>query len=172
MMGLYVLFIVAVWFVIVCAIAIFVARKLSGGWRRIPVGVLTAAVLFPLPLIDEIVGGAQFKRLCEVNSTIHIDRENAKGKVVYLADVPQRYIKGAWISIRELDWRFVDVKTGQTIISYSTFDAGPGSLHVSEGPLLFRGYCAPGGRVNQKELLRELGVTLVERSDVDGRKPK
>jgi hypothetical protein len=164
MMGLYLLFIVAVWIVVVSMIAIFAARKLSVGRWRVPVGVLAAAVLFPLPMIDEIVGGVQFKWLCEVHSTINVNRETAKGRVVYSAPA-RRNIEGSWIPIVELESRFVDAKTGENVISYSSFQASHGVFHLSEGPLLFRGYCAPGGRVNQRELLKDLGVTLIDRSD-------
>lgn len=170
MIGLYVLFLVVVWFVVVCVIVTVSVRKLPLGRWRAPVGLLAGAILFPLPMIDEIVGGIQFKRLCEDNAAIWVDRKSARGRVVFRADIPRQQIKGTWIPVVKTEWQFVDVKSGETVVSYSTFDAGPGFFRISGGPLLFRGYCAPGGHVNPRQLLDDLGVRRVERPTVEGGK--
>ena len=170
MIGLYVLLLLAAWFIAVCVVVTLTARKLVPKPWRILVGVVAVVVLFPLPLIDEIVGGVQFAHLCDENAKIKVDRNSARGRVVYRADVPPQRIKGTWVPVLETKWRFVDARSGETVVSYSTFDAGPGLLHVSGGPLLFKGYCDPGGHVNPRKLLDELGVSRVERSEIKGSK--
>lgn len=170
MIGLYVLLLLAAWFIAVCVVVTLVARKLVPKPWRVLVGVVAVVALFPLPLIDEIVGGVQFARLCNENAQIVVDRDSARGRVVYRADVPQKRIKGTWVPVLETKWLFIDAKTGEIVVSYSTFDAGPGFLHISGGPLLFKGYCAPGGHVNPGKLLDKLGVRRVERSEMKGSK--
>jgi hypothetical protein len=126
--------------------------------------------LVPLPLIDEIVAKGQFERLCEVNATTSVNRESARGKAVYLADVPDVEIKDAWVRIILQPRRFVDVNTGETVVSYSTLVAEGGRLvqilGISEGntPLTFKSWCKPKDQRNVDELFRDLQITVLRRS--------
>ncbi len=162
-MGLLTLFLATVWFVAVIVFATFIARKLSLGVWRIPVGVLLATVLYPLPLVDEIVGGMQFKRLCEENETIYVS-PTAKGRTAYLAETPLQEVKGPWVRVTRNEWRYADAKTGETVIRFNTLTAGHGFFHIGESPLTFHSYCAPRSRrPSSSNLLEEFGVTVVER---------
>jgi hypothetical protein len=151
MTGLFLLAIVGIWFYITIKIIRFITGNLPEIWWRPVVGVGLFVLILPLPLVDEIVGGRQFEQLCKENSTIHVDRVSAAGKTVYLAELPDTQIDGAWVPIRKQPWTFVDVTTGETIISYNIFYATGGrlirTLGISEGnvPLTFKGSCAPTG---------------------------
>jgi hypothetical protein len=162
MLGPYVLFLAIVWFAVACGIAIYVASRLPAGGWRVLVGVLAAALLFPLPLVDDIVGGVQFGRLCEENSAIHIDRKSAAGRTVYLADVRRRDVDGTWVHVVLTEWLFVDAKTGEIVVRYNTLAAGPGVVHFGGAPLTFKGSCAPAGRPASVETFRPFGINYVE----------
>ena len=59
----------------------FDSRMPKPPWRQV-VKVLLFAVLFPLPLLDEIVGGRQFAKLCEAN-VVTVNRDTARGRTIY-----------------------------------------------------------------------------------------
>ena len=167
MLALYLLLVATVWFIVSVTVAILIARKLPVGRWRVALAFALAILLVTLPFDDQIVGGMQFRKLCEDNSFITVEREKAKGRTVYLADTPMRQVRGMWLRVAEKEWRFVDVSNGETVVSYREFHAGPRLLHVA--PMLVDDHCAPGGRVNNMKLLRELGVTEVDRRAVGAR---
>jgi len=160
MIALYILFLVAFWIIVSIAAAIVIARKLPSRRWRVGGGIALAAVLITLPFDDQIVGGFQFRKLCEENSIIKVDRDKAKGRTVYVADRPLKEVDGTWVRVVEKDWTFLDVNTRETILSYRTFEARPRFIRV---PLWFDSYCEPGGQLDQKKLLDEMGMTLVDR---------
>ena len=169
MTGIFFLGAVGLWLVIALFISVFVARKLSTSPWHLPLTAIMFLALAPLPLIDEIVGGMQFKQLCEEHSTIQVNRSVPAGTNIYLRDVPDIKIEDLWVPVRLQPWRFLDAVTGEPIISYDILYATGGSfirmLGISEGsvPLTFKDSCAPGGRVDIVKLLSELRVTQIDR---------
>jgi|SRR6266850_8601886 len=158
MIGLFVLFLAIVWLIVSIALAIYVTRKLPPRWWRVPVGVLLAVVLYPLPVIDSIVGRMQFERLCRENSAIHVDAK-AAGRTVYLAEARKTLVKGTWVPVVLTEWRFVDANTGETVVTYSTLVAGGGFFRLGDGSA---GSCAPKDQPASAESFRTLGITYIE----------
>ena len=171
MMGIALLAFATVWLAAVVAIAAFVARRVSVGAWRIPVGLVLAIALFPLPLIDDIIGGIQFRKLCEGNQSIYI-LPNAKGRSVYLADVPIQEVKGLLVRVTSTEWRYVDVNTNETVVRYNTLTAGRGFFRLGEAPLTFSPWCEPGGQVDPVKLTTDLGITQIQRSELKTRAKK
>lgn len=173
MTGILLLFVIVIWLAIVIWLSKIITKKLPTTWWRIPVGLVIFAVLLPLPLIDEIVGGRQFERLCKENSTIQVDRATAVGKTVYLAQTPDLEIKGTWVRVVIQPRRFVDATTGETVISFNDLIAVGGrfirTLGISEGsmPLTFKGWCQPGDQYALEKLVKELNITLIRRPEKD-----
>ena len=169
--GLIFFAVIGIWFFIVLALIIWLAKKLPEKWWRIPLSFLVFVVFLILPIVDEIVGGWQFQRLCEVNSTINFDKETADGRTVYLAETSDVGIKNMWVHITLKPWRFLDVATDDLIISYNTLKANNsfvGKFMSQEGvPILFKGWCEPGGIVDPIKLFESLGVIYVERSTLN-----
>lgn len=171
MTGIYLLFVAAIWLALVIWLSKFVARKLPMATWRIPVAAAIFAVLLPLPLVDEIVGGRQFAQLCKENSTIHVDRVTAVGKTVYLAQAPDVEIKGTWVRVVLQPRRFVEATTGETVVSFNDLIAVGGRfirvLGISEGgmPLTFRGWCHPGDQYALEQLFKELKISVVRRPE-------
>lgn len=171
MTGLFLLGVAGLWLVAALFISVLVARKLPKRPWRLPLTAIMFLALFPLPLVDEVVGGIQFKQLCKQHSTIQVDRAKAAGRTVYLLDLPQTNIEGPWVPVKLYPWRFVDAVTKEIIVSYDVLYAEGGRLFPGfdsgHEPLTFKGICAPGGgvRVDNGKLLSELGVTRIERPD-------
>lgn len=173
MTGIYLFLVAAIWVTFVISLSKIITRRLPMATWRIPVAMLIFAALLPLPLIDEIVGGRQFEQLCKDNSTIQVDRVTAVGKTVYLARTTDVEIKGTWLRFVLKPWRFVDVATGEPVVSYNTVMADGGrfirALGISEGgvPLTFKGGCEPGGVVDSLKLFNELHITQIQRSKLN-----
>lgn len=164
--GLILFTVLGIWFLIVLALTSWIAKKLPQRWWKIPLRILIFVVLLILPVIDEIVGGWQFKRLCEANADIQVDKEAAIGKTVYYQSQASIEIKGTWVHIVLQPWRFVDSITGEQIISYNTLLAGGGLFfkNFSQGgvPLLFNGTCVPKNRPGSVETFKAFGIKYIE----------
>ena len=122
----------------------FDSRMPKPPWRQV-VKVLLFAVLFPLPLIDEIVGGRQFAKLCEAN-VVRIDKEAARGRTVYKErSKGQISIAGTWIKVWQSPFRYVDALTGDLVASFDQLHAEGGHLFPGfdsgPDPLTFKGEC-------------------------------
>lgn len=162
MIGLYLLFLLGIWTVLVAWLSVKIAKRLPvPKWRPL-VGIILFAILLPFPFIDELIGKWQFERLCQENSTIYI-APDAKGRTVYLASgTPEEAVKGTWgVPIWIRQWRHVDTTTGETIVSYNSLRASRGwfvrqFLSFMGGPMLFKGSCRPSN-VNV-EMLNKSGV--------------
>lgn len=173
MTGLLLIVVVAIWI----AIVIWLARKFVSflpdrSWRRfVQLGVFV--MLFPLPLVDEIVGGWQFARLCKQHGTIQVDREKVKGATIYYVPTDSVDIKGLWLPVRHQAWRHVYKSTGAMAMQYDSFHATGGwlirTLRISEGnvPLLFRDSCYP--QENPVALMKSLDVTTLDRPPEDSK---
>ena len=174
MTGLLLLSVAAIWLTLVIWLRNVIAKQLPAAWWRAPMRLLIFAVLLPLPVLDEIVGGWQFKQLCKGNSTIQVDRATAVGKTVYFVPQANVEVKGTWVRVVLQPKRFVDATTGETVVSYNTLIAAGGRfirmLGISEGgmPLTFRGTCEPSESV--KDLFKSLQITArdLPKSNVKG----
>jgi len=167
MTGFLLLFALAIWVAIDTSLSVFVTTRLAGTEWRVPIAIVVFAVLLPLPLIDEIVGGQQFKQLCKENSTIQVDRATASGRTVYFDPQQNVDVKGTWVRVVLQPKRFVDATTGQLVVSYNTLIAAGGrfsqALAISEGgmPITFDGSCRP--TENPKDLFKSLDIKALDR---------
>ena len=163
--GLILLFVIGLWLAFVIWLSKIITKRLPEKWWRMPVGILVFGVLLPLPVLDEIVGGRQFEKLCKENSTIQVNRATAVGRTVYLAQTPDVEIKRTWVRVVLKPWRYVDATTGEVVVSYNTLQARGGRfLKISEGhvPLTFNGYCAPANRPGSIQTFKPLGINYIE----------
>ena len=163
--GLIFFAVIGVWFFIVLALIIWLTKKLPEKWWRIPLSFLVFVVFLIFPIVDEIVGGWQFQRLCEANADIQVDRVTAVGKAVYYDSQPAVEIKGKWIRIVLQPWRYVDVESGDVVIAFSTLRASGSFLgkYLAQGapPLTFNGSCWP--KESPKGLRKLLQINVLER---------
>ncbi|HNI74674.1 MAG TPA: hypothetical protein PLX65_14305 [Accumulibacter sp.] len=163
--GLILFFVVGLWVVLVVWLSKVVATRIPAERWRLPVGLLVFSVLAPLPILDELVGARQFERLCQENFTIKVDRATAVGRTVYLNPTPSFVVEGTWVPIIVQPWRYVDVTTGETVLSYNTLRAKGGRfLKVSEGqvPITFKGSCEPTGVPYSIETFKVFGINYIE----------
>lgn len=143
----------------------FDSRMPKPPWRQV-VKVLLFAVLFPLPLLDEIVGGRQFAKLCEAN-VVTVNRDTARGRTIYAeAGSFETLVSGTWVKVWMMPFRYLDATTGEVVVSFNHLRAEGGHLFPGfdsgPDPLTFRGSCKPSG-IPDQNFYRDLKLVIVER---------
>jgi hypothetical protein len=170
MFGLLAVVLVAAW--LYCSIwaSLRISKLIrSTRWRSIAVPVLII-MLAVLPLVDEALGAREFEQLCERNDRITVADLKGTSGTVYLADLRPSEVPSRWIHILATRWRYLDVQTDQTLVSYDTLEAGGGWLSRvvpsagGHGPILFKGFCEP--REASSPFLERLRLTQVQRSQL------
>ena len=166
MTGLLFIGLVALWIATVQWLVRRIARWLPDRpWRKAALFALIAALL-PLPVIDEIVGGWQFHRLCSEQETIHVDEGKIRGATIYYVPEKSIEINSAAIPIRKQNWKHIYKDSGELAFQFESYHAIGGwlvrTLHLTDGrvPLLFRDSCFPTR--NPAALLKSLGVTVLD----------
>jgi len=174
MSGIYLLIVLVIWLYVVKNI---IRYLVNDGWPdnfKIIVRVVLFLVLMIAPVADEVVVWFTFNDLCDKNSSVDIDIENAKDKIVKLRTerdpnnskyikMPTRVINGALIPIVEESYKYVDPHTNKVVISYKVFRVKGGwlinALGISnnDSPLLFNNICYPADRFSifQKYNIKE-----------------
>jgi hypothetical protein len=168
MTGIFLIIVVVGWLIAVVIVARWVARRSNSPTTRVVSWIVFFPALLAAPLADELIGGRQFEQLCKDNATIQVDRATAVGKTVYFVPQPAIEVKGTWVRVVLKPQRFVDARTGETVVTYNELIAGGGrlirTLGISEGgvPLIFKGTCAPENRPSSIQTFAAFGIKYIE----------
>ena len=113
-------------------------RRIPNRWIAKPLQVVLTIFLMSLLVADELIGGYQFRKLCEQNAVLKIDPEKARGRTVRVVITPSNEIlSGIPITIFHSHHSYQDVVTGEEIAQYDSYSAKGGwfirSLGISEG---------------------------------------
>jgi hypothetical protein len=167
MSGLLFLTTVVLWLCVLKWVVNKIGRRMPDRpWRRFAkFGIF--ALLLPLPLIDEIVGGQQFAHLCESN-VVHVNKATAHGKTVYAeGGTYEQPVPGMWVKIWKMPSRYLDAETGEVVLSFDQLRAEGGrffpGFDSGHDPLTFKGTCHPSG-VLDKRFYVDLGLTRIEKA--------
>lgn len=161
MSGLLLILVLGVWVSIAVVIGQKLTSKLKDSKFKPFITFLVIVAIIPLPVVDDIVGGFQFRALCKQGYPPVFDEAEARGKTVKLKQVPIQIlnlkpymgiprtdIEYTTIPIREESWEYVDHVTGETLISWKDYHAQGGWLSRLIGfpqgspPYTFNGVCS------------------------------
>ena len=152
MVGLIFLAIVGLWVWLAFKASKAVSSRITPGrWRR-PVTVLLFLVLLPLPVLDEIIGGFQFRALCEKNAKLkfNVDPATLKDKSVRAYAKPSHEIVGGTlVEITHSHEIYRDAEGGQDLLSFDSYRAKGGllirllSMDDNMMPMTFTSSCDP-----------------------------
>lgn len=168
MTGILLIAVAFAWLIAVVVVTRWVARRFNSPTMKVVSWMILLPALMVAPLVDELIGKRQFEQLCKENSTIQVDRAKAVGKTVYLAKTADVEIKDKWVRIVLKPVRFVDVTTGEPVVSYSELMADGGwlvrTLIISEGrvPLTFGSTCMPKNRPGSVQTFQPFGINYIE----------
>ena len=162
MSGIILLTVLALWFFIATKITGFLTSKIylkiKGKWIYSMVFIL----VFIAPVMDEIIGGFQFRALCTPENLLIYDVEKLRGKTVeYDYDGGDVYQINKVIPIWMSYGQFVEKNTNNILFKRVKYDAGSGWLvrliGFSQG---LNGSCH---LINETDrIFEELNVTKVE----------
>jgi hypothetical protein len=153
MTGLLVLALFGLWVWAVFKLSRWIGGQVQGGRWRWPIAALVFLVFLPLPILDEIIGGFQFRALCKEKAvlTLNVDEASLKGKTV--RDVVEPFnkdIAGTAVRISYSHYSYRDVEDGKELLNFAIFRAKGGWLvrtlsgQSDMTPLTFnRSTCSP-----------------------------
>ena len=140
---LFALFLAALW------LAKKFTQNLPPRFAGAPVTALVVVLLLTSLVADEIVGGFQFRSLCEKNAVLKINVEKIKGKRIKSSGEPYNEIlKGTAVRIHHTRNVYRDVETNEELASYSSYTAKGGwfirtiGFSDSTPPLTFSSACS------------------------------
>ena len=144
---LFALFFAALW------LAKMLTNKLPARVPREPVMGLVVVLLVILLVADEIVGGFQFRALCEKNAVFKINAEKIKGKNIRVFFEPSnKVLDGTAVRISYSHSVYRDVETNEELASEGSYIAKGGwfirtiGFSDSTPPLTFPSACSPPDR--------------------------
>lgn len=176
MSGILLIGAVSLWIWAAVAIGQMLTSRLKDSWIKSLVTFLVTSVLIPLPVADEIIGGFQFRELCQQGYPAVYDSDKATGKTVTLKqvsisnlktymDIPRKDVEHTVIPIREDSWEYIEVESGELLLSWKEYHAKGGWLSRFIGfpqgspPYTFNAVCSPEGNYS---LLKRLNMKTID----------
>jgi len=165
MSGIILLSIIAVWFFLVKKISQVCVRKVHDGYGKKVIYVVVFSLLFMAPVADEVVGGFQFRVLCQKGSKFIYIAEEVKGKTVLWSAKPRKKVENTILTIKEAVIYGVDPVTKEQLIEYKNYYATGGWLSRSIAfnsvtqPYTFSGIC--GVKEQLIKLEKEFNLTSI-----------
>jgi hypothetical protein len=168
MSGFYFLAVVGVWFWVSVVITRAVARHVRPGPKRALTACLLFLALLVFPVLDEIIGGFQFRALCARNPNFEIGVADPRGRTTrYSANPSNEIVPGAAIRIYHTRDEYTDVNTGELVVRLDNYLAKGGlfirALGISENnsPLTIgRPSCSPQ-KARGETVSRTLGFSVI-----------
>lgn len=126
-------------------------------WLYPPVFIL----ILIAPVMDEIIGGFQFRALCTPENLLVYDAEKVRGKTLQQRFGPDYYINGKMLPIKVTESQWFDPTTKEVLLTRNIFYARGGWLLRSIGWTgSFNGSC---DLISQSSrIMTELNVTRIE----------
>lgn len=150
MTGIFLLLLFGLWVWACAAITNAVIRRVDTRRWRWPLGLAIFSLVLALPVVDEIIGGFQFRALCKKDAVLRINAEQAKGKTVRLVIKPSnQLLPGQVLTTYYTHVSMREMGTDQEIGSYGSYEIKGGwfirTLGISESnaPLILTSSCAP-----------------------------
>lgn len=168
MSGLILLVVLSLWVTVVTALTGFFTQAMRVGLFRFVAQLLLFVVIFIAPVADEIIGGFQFRALCEVETVMRYDKEKLSNKKVMSQLLNEVHVDNIFTPVISQTWNYINIENQEILLSYKTLDSKGGWLSRLLGfqslssPFTFDGHCGPSwARVD--EVFHRLHVTVTNK---------
>lgn len=129
MTGILLFAVFCLWLWICVAITHALVARNTARWWRAPAAIFMFGILLVLPVIDEVIGGFQFRALCETGAVLKIDVAKAKGRVVRLViDPSNQPVAGQLLRTLHSHYSYRAIDTDEEIASLNTYEVDGGLL--------------------------------------------
>ena len=169
MTGIYFLIVVALWICICIVLTRALLRRLPIRPWRLPAGATAFVALFLAPVGDEIVGGFQFRALCEKNAVFHIGVEKPEGRIVRFSSNPSNEIvPRTAITIYHTGIEYTDVQSGEVVVRFDRYAAKGGAfiraLGISESnsPITMGRHACSPEQARGESVHRTLNFSVID----------
>ena len=151
MTGIFLLLVIGAWLGVAIVLTKVLTRRLRPGAMRGSAGAVLFVGLLVLPVLDEVIGGFQFRALCAKSPSFRVGVDKPEGRSTRVSFQPaNELVAGTTIPIYHSRIDYTDVKTGELVVSFDEYVAKGGllirALGISESnaPLtLGRPACSP-----------------------------
>lgn len=134
MSGILLLAVVVGWLALSIMLSAAISRLSRGSVARTALAAVSFSVLLPLPIADELIGGYQFRQLCAANAVLRVGVPTPEGRTTKVVIQPANArVPGTAIPIFHSYLEYVDIRTGESVVSFSTYVAKGGLLIRSLG---------------------------------------
>ena len=138
MTGVFLLVVFGLWLWACIAVARALLRHFQPRpWRWLIAPMVFVAMLVA-PVADEIVGGFQFRKLCEKNAVFRIGVDKLEGRTTKAVVQPaNEIVPGTAITIYHSRFEYTDVQSGEVVVNFDEYVAKGGifirTLGISQG---------------------------------------
>jgi hypothetical protein len=137
MTGILLIIVASVWLWLVLVLTRSATQLFKSKGTRLFVAVVVFSLLLVAPVGDEIVGGFQFRALCEKNANFRMGVSKPEGRVTRFSISPSNeVVSGTAITIRHSGIQYTDVQTGALVLEFDRYGAKGGvfirTLGISE----------------------------------------
>ncbi len=164
MFGVVYLFIFLFWTCLLAWMVARITRRLPERWWRTLFRFFLYIALYPMPLIDEILGAQEFKQLCDQYAVVQVDEEKAKGRTVYQSEDVYVEIKNTWVPVHMHQNRYVDTFTGELLLADTSLYANGGRLNPGSAagrePWFFDHSCHVPTSRSKQSTVAKLGMEI------------
>lgn len=140
--GLILLAILVGWFFFVKTISYAVVDKMNDGFKKTLVLSVTFIILLSAPVMDEIIGGFQFRALCSPENLLVYDAGRVRGAALQYKETPNYHITNKVIPIHVTHSQWVAPESGEVLIDHKIIYAKAGFvLGLTGWTDSFNGHC-------------------------------
>ncbi len=161
MAGLFLIFILALWFLFAKAMSRFITNNITNRRLKALTKIVVFILIFVCPFADEIIGEIQFREICATDAVAIYDEAKIRGNsVISKPGVLTKYTNTI-LPIYKHTWGYEDPITHEELISFSVLHADGGWLsrlinfNSIHKPYTFYGVC--GGQYREY-FFQNLGV--------------
>lgn len=163
MIGLMALFFVVLWVIFSGFVSFLITKKISSDGYKTVVMLILFSILFVAPIVDDILGGVQFRLLCSNDSVAYVNVEKSRNKELFEYS-NEAVMSGYILPTKQHEFFFKDKATNEVVVSWRRYESSGGWLsrainfNSSDAPFTFTGSCRPN--YSGMSIVKDLNIKL------------